>query len=482
MAQVSSSANSNNIIIRPAPVLILPPLLASLRLDVVSSPIEYFPSEITLLILSYLCQRDRKSFSLCSKFCRDLVSPVLFRRIRLSTTFAASASDDDTRRGISRISCFPRHVSLDCIGVEIPEAITNFFCICTPLLRQFSNIISLKLACNIPRPLTEMQHQPDFIYRIMWRILTFIRDECTFHETLKAFTIEILNSNLVYTSTLDRPIYTPQCPESAQFLGLAVGPGNSSGSLVSSDCFKIPHFPALEQACVSYPRKFYNSANIFGTISIFSITTASTASLRRICLQTTLESLPLRPLFHGVVYPNVKELCANIDFLRVYDPLYLEELTRVFPNVEDAVFYPIEQRIVRGNDEKCLKRLDGWKGTLKRAVVFWPRLQKASALDNVPPELDRSSLMTLEELREHYERWMNGQWGCLETVVFLKSPKDVRYERRRSEPFDVEPYYEAVECTISACGEEGEDEECSYDIRWGREYKERLVDIDYFAV
>ncbi|KAK6536201.1 hypothetical protein TWF281_000444 [Arthrobotrys megalospora] len=374
------------------------------------------PRELQLEIVAWLDVDALKEFSICSKACRELVNPLLYRSIRLSPTRLALGIDS-----VDGIARYPRQLALDDMSdtyrLREPFAAIPLFQALESRLHLFSNVTSLKIRYTTAADIELNLHtafSPKLWASSIW-------------SNLKKISL-ILNSS-------DEPVhmdgdlwvefkYANLSKSQRNYLGEKIVARNDWRGVE----LKLP--PNVEDAtirvgmfslqkpwagyCVGYfYRLYYLSLACVGE------------KLRKLEINAGL-FCPLRSSGdHGENIPSRWdiEVCPGITHLKFrtgfFKPSDLDNIADRFPGLEEL---EVSQNYGPGAvglwpaDEAVYPRIQKLK-QLRRAALPWPVY--ANILPAIPnDDHEPASFATLERLESSMDIWTSNGMEKLDRVVF----------------------------------------------------------------
>ncbi|KAK6338605.1 hypothetical protein TWF696_009417 [Orbilia brochopaga] len=318
------------------------------------------PLDIHLLILQYLTVSDLKAYSLCSKWHRDLVLPLLFRSLRLSQ---ASARAFEIGGCLGHLNSSVRRVAL-CGSAHQSDIARNIDLarICCEGLRLFPRIVALQVAIAVT---------PEFHFPLVAAIVSKL-SACPFYRNLKTFSLHCTVA--IATSPIYRPpeaIQGELSPDGLKFIGgLTELP---SYFAKARQCIYIPWPLALEEASTTTLNSLQHTSMTPLPLPCYPIFRNSAATLKRLKIVSAtvyalLTALPASP------YPSVGELWlapTRGDGTCGVRPLF-ERVVEAFPNVRDLRFDMEEHTGTWYRPSDVVYTMLGDLAKLQRAQLPWP--------------------------------------------------------------------------------------------------------------
>ncbi|KAK6535795.1 hypothetical protein TWF281_000046 [Arthrobotrys megalospora] len=327
-----------------------------------------YPPEIWFSILEGLSTSDLKSFSLASKYCREIALPLVFRNLRLSL-----ASIDGLEDGIiTHIISDVRHVTFADLAASTQTAMVDLIRVYCEVLSVFPNLQSLQISF----PCSE-EVRSHLIAAILNKISTY-----EWYPNLKALTIVLsyMSHHREKPSSLEfGPLYT-YCSESAkEFFSKTSNLGDKYHYSLTDATVNLHPPPSLRKAAIIVEDTENGYADLVGSYSPILQLSISTLKTLYIAAQALFESYRHPPAEFAPdvalqTYSTVEDLWITFDGSPGVPAAGYDEIARRFPNVR---YLRIDETSMnRGwgslypdHIYNCLRRLK----YLKTARVPWPR-------------------------------------------------------------------------------------------------------------
>ncbi|KAK6496410.1 hypothetical protein TWF481_002430 [Arthrobotrys musiformis] len=446
------------------------------------APIDLIPPEISFYILSYLNREDLKHFSNCSKQCRLVAIPLLFRSLTIPSnkvclgldsedgeeqtyTFletheqmVASLEDKNSALYLARMDT--THVLLSCRSLKSIGQITKYFISCSKVLAILHNLRSLEIILEFPQEILE--EIPDFYDRLFRGLFGHLSVHCPGYTSIVGLAIKVLVGNKRRRALVAEKIHAEgiESTQNRRFLDLDVDSEENGARIAtvyppSLKTFNMKINVSRRRIVLPTSKRRdplilgYTSAS-YGLLHCLSLLQCSSATLHTVALnfypralKTIYKSKTGRPeIPPNAVFPSVKSITLNVAYLPSFgdrkSPIFTN-FASIFPNVEDVnVSY---ERIYIGEirDSYYFMYLSGIPGT-RRLRIFWPLAEatpapSASHRLESTDELVRSTrrfvesygLERLEEVTYVHDDWdacTTSEW-CEYTCSYIDTYKAV---------------------------------------------------------
>ncbi|EPS39118.1 hypothetical protein H072_7109 [Dactylellina haptotyla CBS 200.50] len=346
------------------------------------------PPELYLLVLSYLPEIDVRSFSLCSKACRDLTIPYLFRSLKLCeaslAAFQAGGSFHSLRFKV-------RHVTFRSLGFsDVLKTISLARQYCENLY-LFPELIGLRIQFLAIIELRSLL--PIMILRMI--------STCAFYKNIKSLSLEctrLPRSDWIPPSSDTTPIWSRKDGGLiTQAMGLTLEELQST---------KLSYPPALEHAVLQDVVYFDFQKDSKGLDNPYLFFTLSSSTLKTLKITAPGIALHLRPASpQRPVFPNVEDLVIRLE--TGFGEWHLADLATGFPNLQT---FKIDTS--HSTDITWDVYAGEWKfKKLKRARLVWP-------VHVWIPSYDKR--VDLENLGQMVRNWTSSE---LQEVEFVKRKK-----------------------------------------------------------